>query len=63
MNNCYSVPYLFAAVSLKRNLYINVIIRRCAVTIICIASGSIEFFEHFDAKLERWYIEQNSDIN
>ena len=63
MNNCYSVPYLFAAVSLKRNLYINVIIRRCTVTIICIASGSIEFFEHFDAKLERGYIEQNSDIN
>ena len=63
MNNCYSVSYLFAAVSLKRNLFINVLIRRCTVTIICNASGSIEFFEHFDAKLERLFIEQNSDIN
>ena len=63
MNNCYSVHYLFEAVSLKRKLYINVIIRRCTVTIICNAPGSIEFCEHFDAKLERWYIEQNSDIN
>lgn len=63
MNNCYSVPYLFAAVSLNRILYINVIIRRCTITIFGSASGSLEFFEHFDAKLERLYIVQNSDIN